>query len=123
MKNGSKLLLLICALSFALVIGIFIGRNVKSDYAQLPESIASETAAESQTQTQTQTQTDYRLDINTATKVQLMELPGIGEKIADRIIAYRTQNGAFSSTDELMNVEGIGEKKLLQIESLIKAGG
>lgn len=121
MKNGSKLLLLICALSFALVIGIFIGRNVKSDYAQLPESIASETTAESQTQTQTQT--DYRLDINTATKVQLMELPGIGEKIADRIIAYRTQNGAFSSTDELMNVEGIGEKKLLQIESLIKAGG
>lgn len=119
MKNGSKPLLLICALSFALVIGIFIGRNVKSDYAQLPESIASETAAESQTQTQT----DYRLDINTATKVQLMELPGIGEKIADRIIAYRTQNGAFSSTDELMNVEGIGEKKLLQIESLIKAGG
>lgn len=54
----------------------------------------------------------YPLDVNTATKEQLMAVPGIGETYADRIINYREEYGDFDSLDELLNVQGIGEKRL-----------
>lgn len=52
------------------------------------------------------------VNINTATKAELMEVPGIGETYAERIVAYREENGDFLSLDELTNVKGIGEKRL-----------
>lgn len=52
---------------------------------------------------------DGLLNINFATKEQLMTLEGIGEKKADAIIEYRIENGAFLSVDELLEVDGIGE--------------
>jgi len=117
MKNSRRILLLICAFSLTLLLGIFMGRNLRSDYVPLP--VNEETIS----MDETEGPKDFRLDINTATKVQLMELPGIGEVTAERIIAYRTENGLFQSTDDLLNIEGIGEKKLLQIELLIRVGG
>lgn len=51
-------------------------------------------------------------NLNTATRAELIELPGIGEVLADRIIAYREKHSGFSSIEELTQVEGIGEKKL-----------
>lgn len=117
MKKGRSIMLFVCALAFTLVIGIFLGRNLNDEYTQLPGNRSHELSNQSDA-----SNTDYRLDINQATKAQFMELPGIGETLAERIIAYRTQNGNFSSTDELMYVDGIGEKKLLQIEALIKVG-
>ena len=53
-------------------------------------------------------QSDGRIDLNTADKQALMTLPGIGESKADRILEYRQIHGRFSSTEELMNVSGIG---------------
>jgi competence protein ComEA helix-hairpin-helix repeat region len=50
------------------------------------------------------------ININTATKEELMTISGIGEVMANKIIEYRTQHGGFAKTDELMNVYGIGEK-------------
>jgi comEA protein len=52
-----------------------------------------------------------QININSATKAQLMNLPGIGPSLADRILEYRTQHGAFSSVDDLRKVKGIGAKK------------
>ena len=63
-----------------------------------------------------------KIDLNTATSVQLQELPGVGEKTADAIVKYRKDNGSFHSVDELMNVKGIGEKKLEKIRSHVKVG-
>lgn len=117
MKKGSSLLLLLCALSLCLVVGIFIGRNLCGEYAQLSQNDSNEDSAVSEQVA------DYRLDINTASKVQLMDLPGIGETIAQRIIDYRSDNGTFKSVDELLNIEGIGEKKLQEIEQFIGVGG
>ena len=52
------------------------------------------------------------LDLNTATKEELMALPGVGEVLAERILAYRAEHGPFTCVEELGNVSGIGEKKL-----------
>lgn len=51
-----------------------------------------------------------KININTATDLELQDLPGIGEKKALQIINYRTENGSFSTIEELMEVSGIGQK-------------
>jgi len=51
-------------------------------------------------------QTD-KVNINTASKQQLMTIPGVGEKKAQAIISYRETNGSFTSIDEVKKVEGI----------------
>ena len=48
-------------------------------------------------------------DINTADKEALMELPGIGEVLSDRILKYRAQHGPFADWSEFLQIQGIGE--------------
>ncbi len=55
------------------------------------------------------------VNLNTATLEELDTLPGIGEVIAGRILAYREEHGEFSSIEELMEVEGIGEKTFAEL--------
>ena len=55
---------------------------------------------------------DGKLLINQAPKEKIVELPGIGPVLADRIISYRSNNGGFKRVEELRNVKGIGVKKL-----------
>ena len=50
-----------------------------------------------------------KVDLNTAGREELMTLPGIGEKRADAILAYRQANGPFRTPEELTEVDGIGE--------------
>ena len=50
---------------------------------------------------------EHLLNINTATKEELMTLSGIGESKADSIIQYREEHGSFSSIEELKNISGI----------------
>ena len=59
------------------------------------------------------------ININTATAAQLETLPGIGPVIAQRIVDYRNANGLYPSVSALLNVEGIGEKRLSAIIHLI----
>ncbi|MBI1808025.1 MAG: helix-hairpin-helix domain-containing protein, partial [Ignavibacteria bacterium] len=62
------------------------------------------------------------ININAASKDELMTLPGIGEAMAERIVLYREENGPFASVDELKNIKGIGEKKLERIAPLCTLG-
>ncbi|HMQ67562.1 MAG TPA: helix-hairpin-helix domain-containing protein [Ignavibacteria bacterium] len=61
------------------------------------------------------------LNINTATRSDLIDLPGIGESIADKIISYRERNKKFKRAEDLMNISGIGKKKFDKLKSQIKA--
>ncbi|WP_017594603.1 ComEA family DNA-binding protein [Nocardiopsis potens] len=63
------------------------------------------------------------VDLNTATSERLQELPGVGPVLAERIIAFRTQNGGFASVDQLHDVSGIGEKRFAELEPLVQVGG
>ncbi|MGQ0467032.1 MAG: helix-hairpin-helix domain-containing protein [Sporichthyaceae bacterium] len=60
------------------------------------------------------------LDLNRATAAELDTLPGIGPVLADRIVAYRTTHGRFTSVDELREVNGIGAAKLAEIRSRVR---
>lgn len=59
------------------------------------------------------------VNVNTATAIDLETLPGVGEVIAQAIVDYRTQNGPFSSVDQLLDVTGIGDATLENIRELV----
>jgi len=59
------------------------------------------------------------INVNTATATELEELPGVGEVIAQAIVDYRTENGPFTSVDQLLDVSGIGDATLENIRDLV----
>ena len=61
------------------------------------------------------------VNINTADAQTLDQLPGIGEVLAGRIIAYREEHGPFETVEELLEVSGIGEAKLAELEAAVRA--
>lgn len=61
----------------------------------------------------------FPININTASKEELMALPGVGEVLAERIIALRKELGEYNSVEDLLKVKGIGEKKLEKIRPLV----
>ncbi len=61
----------------------------------------------------------FCININTATKEELMLLDGVGETLAERIIAYRTQHGLFTKLEQIKNVKGIGEKTYMNLVAYI----
>ena len=66
---------------------------------------------------------DGKININTASRNELMDLTGVGEVIAGRIIDYRNQHGPFLRIEDIMNVSGIGERRYEAIQDKITVGG
>ncbi len=98
-----------------------------SENEAMPEMTASATEAAAEIAASTEASysvssdmvNDGKININTASKELLMEINGIGESLATRIIEYRTQNGPFESIEEIVNVSGIGQKKLENMRDMI----
>jgi len=59
------------------------------------------------------------INVNTAAATELEELPGVGEVIGQAIVDYRTENGPFTSVDQLLDVSGIGDATLENIRELV----
>lgn len=79
-------------------------------------------AEEIEIERQTPLRLDYKIDINAATWVEWVQLPGIGETLADRIVADRAANGRFESIDDLDRVKGIGPKTIARIRQHLTVG-
>jgi competence protein ComEA len=56
-----------------------------------------------------------KININTASADELQLLNGVGPSTANAIVDYREQNGAFGSVEDLVNIKGIGEKKVANL--------
>ncbi len=109
MKNSQIVLVSLTAAFLCILLGLYIGRNTTllmkvSDNTSIGSAIDSNTSQQ------------VGIDINTATVSQLQILPGIGEALAQNIVDYREANGPFTSMEELLNVKGIGETRLKEIQ-------
>ncbi len=129
MKKGAQVLLTLVVVFFALIIGIFIGRNSTSGMVAISEvEILQTQSAEESSQTFKTDEnptlvSDGKIDVNTASVSVLQTLPTIGQVLAQRIVDYRKENGDFTALEDLLLVEGIGEKRLEQIREYITLGG
>jgi competence protein ComEA len=59
------------------------------------------------------------IDINAADASELETLPGVGANLAERIVSYREQNGPFAALDDLLDVGGMTQKRLDDIEPFL----
>ena len=127
-KPGISPLLLITIIFAVFSAGFFLGRNQNRNTVSvsLPGefmTVPSVTTEPERAETEETRVISFPISINDADKESLMALPGIGEVLAQRILDYRDENGAFSAPEELLNVEGIGKKRLEEILDLITIGG
>lgn len=62
------------------------------------------------------------VDLNTADLAALQTLPGVGPATAQAILDWRAENGSFRSVDDLLDVTGIGDKKLEKLRESVRVG-
>lgn len=104
-------ILILSVLFLCFCSGVFFGRNIPGDNRTLSPVRTQHLISE------------VPVDLNQAGMQELMDLPGIGQTLADRILDYRQTKGGFSSLAELLNINGIGEAKLEALLPYITAGG
>ncbi|MBQ7960016.1 MAG: ComEA family DNA-binding protein [Clostridia bacterium] len=114
----SRLLFLpitVIVVSFSIIAYNFTVGKVPSEYG-IVANYEKEVVQESEP---VKTVESELLNLNTATVQQLDALPGIGEKKAAAIVKLRDEMGGFFSVEDILNVEGIGEKILSEIRSRV----
>ena len=105
--------ILVVAAVFAL--GYFVGSGRTSRELQVTVQQVQESADQPVEETDTAARAAV-INLNTADQEELELLPGIGPELAQRIIAYREKHGGFDTKEQIMEVEGIGEKRYSKLE-------
>ena len=129
MKKQRIPVLLILTIAFAaFTLGFYTGRNGRAETVTLsiPASMQTVPTATMETEpeeTLPEPTIVFPIDINTAGQEEFMALPGIGEVLANRILAWREEQGEFSRVEDILNVEGIGKGKFEKILDLLTVGG
>ena len=123
MKSSQKLLIGLTLVFAAFIAGLFLGRNFNRQPVQIQPLPAVTAAAVPPLSLVTEPTAPSIININTSTVEEIQVLPGIGPLLAPRIVEYREENGPFETNGELMNVSGIGEKKLEEIWDYSTVGG
>ena len=85
-------------------------RAIDSSFAVFKETLVADSARKRQLGP------GETVNINSASKEELIALPGIGPTLAERILAYRETEGEFGTVDDLQNVKGISKKKLEKLK-------
>ena len=115
--TAQKVLLAVTALFVTFTLAFFIGRS--SVHAQITTERAPEELVRELPEPEPEPEQTPRLELNRATRAELEALPGIGAVLAERIVAWRSANGPFVSVEQIMDVEGIGEKKFAELRDSI----
>lgn len=129
MKKQSFPILVVITIAFAaFTLGFFLGRNRSPEPVTLSvpasmQTVPEETSVPETVEAVPEPTVSFPIEINSAGIEEFTALPGIGDVLAQRILAYREENGSYSSVEELMNVEGIGKKRFEDILDLITIGG
>ncbi len=114
----NKLKLLLYAAVFVVSLGAGVAMSKQPEYiCRFEPYIALSSTAESKI---IKAKKGGIVNINTATASELTALNGIGEKLAERIVEYRTENGSFELAEDILKVPGIGEKKFAAIREYIE---
>lgn len=125
LEKSQWVLMVLSVLFVTFTLAFFIGRNSISAVitTQNPQPTPAQTSTAKQDEAPVQEAATIieqpRVNLNTATQEELEDLPGIGPKLAERIIAWREQNGAFVSVEQLMDVSGIAEGKFADIQDFV----
>ncbi|MBN2281208.1 MAG: helix-hairpin-helix domain-containing protein [Candidatus Marinimicrobia bacterium] len=93
-------------------------RVIETNFKKLADQVDSNffSSEFSDVKDSTETPVSLCININKATKEDLMKIKGIGSATAEKIIEYRLSNGNFNSINELTKIHGIGEKTLERIK-------
>lgn len=119
-----RILLVLTGITLAFLAGYAAGTGVSAEpYRVTVEQKSSEPPQETPAESRAPGLLEgEKININTAPEADLERLPGIGEKRAAQIVAYREEHGPFRIPEDLTNVSGIGEQTLQGLLKYITVG-
>jgi competence protein ComEA len=116
LTRQEKIILLFFTFSFVLGLGVNVYRKAKSS---VKLDVQPYELAATRKEINKFIVEQNLININSLNKDELKRLPGVGEKLAQRIVEYHKMHGPFKNKEELLKVDGIGQKKFGKLKELL----